>query len=377
MRLDLVCVGNALIDAFASTADEGLASGAGMIAGSAVHLDRRRLGELLDALPGLEAVSGGGAANVAKLAALLGVSTAFQGAVGSDSSGAPDDLGRRFEEELLAAGVVLRTVRSRKPTGACLVLRGPGGGISVAAAPSAALDFGKKDLDLQTLGSARFVVFDGFALPRRDLADAVLERCAAGGVPLAVDLGATGIAAAEGLRLLNLTVAHPIILFMNENEAAALDRALGGPGSADGARGGTAALGNAGAIPRHSSPGLVPATRKLPTFPAILERSRPIGAPIFVVKLAERGAAAYAGGRVISVSTETIVPLDDTGAGDAFLAGFLAARLRDLPLERCLVWGNRTARELLGVFGSAADPAALAGLRAEIEAEARAADVPV
>jgi sugar/nucleoside kinase (ribokinase family) len=62
--------------------------------------------------------------------------------------------------------------------------------------------------------------------------------------------------------------------------------------------------------------------------------------PLVVVKDGACGAYAGAGSRVIHAPAIPVTPVDTTGAGDCFNAGFLAAWLDGLPLEECLRWGN-------------------------------------
>ena len=62
--------------------------------------------------------------------------------------------------------------------------------------------------------------------------------------------------------------------------------------------------------------------------------------PLVVIKDGPRGAFAWAEGRVIHSPAIPVEPLDTTGAGDCFNAGFVAAWLEGQPLEDCLKWGN-------------------------------------
>jgi sugar/nucleoside kinase (ribokinase family) len=63
-------------------------------------------------------------------------------------------------------------------------------------------------------------------------------------------------------------------------------------------------------------------------------------AGLVVAKAGAEGAVAAQGDRLIRASAPSIDPLDTTGAGDAFDAGFLASRLAGDPLERSLAIAN-------------------------------------
>jgi hypothetical protein len=60
---------------------------------------------------------------------------------------------------------------------------------------------------------------------------------------------------------------------------------------------------------------------------------------LVVVKDGANGAVAVENGRVCRAPAIPVTPLDTTGAGDAFDAGFLKAWLDGRPLAECLRWG--------------------------------------
>jgi sugar/nucleoside kinase (ribokinase family) len=53
------------------------------------------------------------------------------------------------------------------------------------------------------------------------------------------------------------------------------------------------------------------------------------------------------------------MPLETTGAGDAFCAAFLSGWIRDKSAAECASLGNKAAREVLYVKGVQPDPNAL------------------
>jgi sugar/nucleoside kinase (ribokinase family) len=59
-----------------------------------------------------------------------------------------------------------------------------------------------------------------------------------------------------------------------------------------------------------------------------------------------------------------VTPVDTTGAGDAYAAGFLAAHTRGLSLPEAARWGSVAAAEVISHFGARpqADLRALVGV---------------
>lgn len=63
-------------------------------------------------------------------------------------------------------------------------------------------------------------------------------------------------------------------------------------------------------------------------------------APRLVIKDGADGAYAWADGTLLHDPAIPVEPLDTTGAGDCFNAGFVRAWLDGRPLQECLRWGN-------------------------------------
>jgi sugar/nucleoside kinase (ribokinase family) len=76
-----------------------------------------------------------------------------------------------------------------------------------------------------------------------------------------------------------------------------------------------------------------------------------------VAKLGKDGAMTLDGGRVVHVPAYPVEPVDTTGAGDSFNAGFLHRWLAGAPLVECLRLGAACgALSTLGLGGTAAQP---------------------
>jgi len=96
-------------------------------------------------------------------------------------------------------------------------------------------------------------------------------------------------------------------------------------------------------------------TRGKKIRPALLQLAKFV--PCVVIKRGSRGAIAAAAGRIVSAPGFEISPLDTTGAGDSFAAGFVHAYLSGADLLQCLLAGNGCgALSALQVGGTAGQP---------------------
>jgi len=96
---------------------------------------------------------------------------------------------------------------------------------------------------------------------------------------------------------------------------------------------------------------LVEIAKKVAEFPkANQKRSR-----IVVITQGSKSTLVYHEGKaeefsIVPIPAEEIV--DTNGAGDAFVGGFMAGLMKELPLERCVNAGHNTAAFILRTSGT-------------------------
>jgi sugar/nucleoside kinase (ribokinase family) len=86
--------------------------------------------------------------------------------------------------------------------------------------------------------------------------------------------------------------------------------------------------------------------------------------PYLVIKDGAHGAHAWMDGRYYLVSAIEVDPIDTTGAGDIFNAGFITAWLQNKLPSECLLWGNIAGGLSLQGYGGYSTAPTLAELQA-------------
>jgi sugar/nucleoside kinase (ribokinase family) len=261
---------------------------------------------------------GGSAANVAAWLAVAGARPGLIGRVGADERGAA------AEAALLASGVeTWLTVDAERPTGTCVVLVAPDGERSMV--PDAGANDGLADSDLpdELLAPDAHLHVAGYALLRdgsREAARSAIARARASGVSVSVDPSSAALLSPAFLD----QVAGAALLLPNAEEAAILT------GECDPER--------AGRLLAERIPEVVVT---LGADGALWTDGRDL------CRVA--AAPANGGGEGGGVRGGVV---DTTGAGDAFAAGLLAARLGGAGPEAALRAGCRLAARAVRTPGA-------------------------
>jgi sugar/nucleoside kinase (ribokinase family) len=236
---------------------------------------------------------GGSAANVAVAAVSCGLDVRFIGRVGSDSIGAA------LVEELRSKGVDPR-VQSKGRTGTIVVLVGPDGERSML--PDRAAATGLTEIGAVDLEDVAWLHVPAYSLVVEPLGSATkqaIDTVRRSGAAISIDASSVAIITEMGVDKFKgmLEELRPDVVLCNADEGAAL-----GVSESKGLR----------------------------------------GVAVAIVKAGRAPAIGYAHGKLMA--SVPALPLNDvrdtTGAGDAFAAGFISARMSSLGLEQAISAGH-------------------------------------
>lgn len=251
---------------------------------------------------------GGSAANTAAWLAEAGAAPVLAGRVGDDARG------REARAALVAAGVDARLAADPdRPTGTCVVIVEPGGERTMLPDPGANDALEPGDLPDELFAAGIHLHVAGYALLRegsRRAASSAIALAGNQGMTVSVDPSSAALLSPAFLEL----ASGAGLLLPNAGEALALT------GESD---------------PERAAQRLA-------------ERFAEV-----VVTLGEGGALWTDGGRLCRAPAEPGADVaDTTGAGDAFAAGLIAARLAGAEPSEALAAGCRLAARAVGVAGA-------------------------
>ena len=311
--LDIVAIGDAIVDVIA-TCDDSFLDAHKLAKGSMQLLTPDQADNLYSAMGPAREISGGSAANSMAGVAALGLDAGFIGQV------ADDQLGDIFAHDMTSLGVRFETppLKDSLPTGRCLILVTPDAQRTMNTCPGASHELTPQRLDEQMIRSASITFLEGYLWgperPRHAMLRAAQIAHEAGRT-VAFTLSESLCIPGRKEGVLGMIDGGMVdILFANEDEAML----LAGAGDVDGA----------------------------------ISKLAPLVSTLVVTRGAAGALAVERGQRVQINAAPVEKVVDTTGAGDLFAAGFLAARCRARPLDRCLQAGAQAAAEVISHFGA-------------------------
>ncbi|HEX8380624.1 MAG TPA: adenosine kinase [Allosphingosinicella sp.] len=312
--LDVLCIGNAIVDVIAAADDDFLAR-EGLDKGSMRLIDAEEATRLYSRMgPGRE-ISGGSAGNTAAGVAMLGGRAGFIGQV------ADDQLGDVYRHDVSSIGVEFTTParpQSEAPTARSLVLVTPDAQRTMNTFLGAAQNLSSEALDEAQLRRAKILYLEGY-LWDPEVPRAAMERAmdivgdAGGSIAFTLSDSFCVERHRDSFNTL-IDSGRLDILFANEAEIVELT----GEAGFDEAVAAAAAR-----------------------------------VKLLVVTRGEQGAVAVEGGERAEVPAEAVERIvDTTGAGDLFAAGFLAGRAQGRSNAESLRMGAIAAAEVISHYGA-------------------------
>ncbi|CAN5400829.1 adenosine kinase [soil metagenome] len=311
--LDVVAIGNAIVDVIARS-DDGFLAEHALTKGGMQLIDAEMAELLYSNMGAAMEISGGSAANTLAGLAALGKACGFIGQVRDDQ------LGQVFGHDIRALGIAFATPprTEEPPTARCLILVTPDAQRTMNTFLGASQFLPAAALDHDLIRSAKVLYLEGYLWdpeePRAALR-AGIDVARAAGRKVAFTLSDTFVIDRYRADFMTLIDAGLIdILFSNEGEIQALTQK-------DGLEAAIVAI--AGKV------------------------------PVLVVTRSEKGALAIVDGVRSEVPAAPVTQIvDTTGAGDLFAAGFLTGLIDELPIADCLALGAASAAEVISHFGA-------------------------
>lgn len=311
-RYDLASYGNGLMDLLAHVEEQTIAE-LGLRKGTMLLVDDAKSRELLVKLAHLKwkKALGGSALNTLRISALLGLSNYFVSMVGDD------DLGREMIRQLDNINIVASLGKSEvSATGSVLSFVTPDGERTMATCLGASKETKRSyKSDVEQVTQAKMFHFTGYALTDADMRKAVLDAVKT--VRKQHTLISFDVADAWVIEQFNEHIKECIryasIVFMNRKEATTLANTV------------------------EEAIALCAQT-----------------ALVVVVKLGKEGCIVHD----TLTKTSSLVagqpedPVDTTGAGDCFAAGFLFGLIKELPYAQCAAIGNLLGAKVVRNMGT-------------------------
>lgn len=308
----IMAIGHILVDGIGKATDAFSARWGKL--SSPAHVPPAFMQELCDFIrdsgngTGVSWTMGGGVAIMAKAAQALGTETEVWASVGRDEHG------RFLARELAETGIGAHLLASEGSTGVFCSFSTESGDKRIIVSPGAARDIRGFEIPEAAFHPGWIFYIDGLLIDDMVWLSTQAKRARKAGMKVAMDISTASNAKVHGKALKEFAQACCDIVFANESEFVA----LGG-----------------------------------------LEAMEPDSGTEWIVKKAGKGASMLRGGVWIDSTVSRMDPVDDTGAGDAFSAGFLTALLRGFDAAQCLRLGNIAAAATLRSRGSGFDSVAM------------------
>lgn len=306
-------IGNALTDILAVLPDETLLKTYHLPKGSMQHVDMETGDKIWQALKplGVKYVAGGSAANTITCTSIFGMPSSFIGKIGDD------ELGLLFKSDQEQYGVNSMLLKSEHSSGRSMVfVSGGNAERTFAVYLGAALDLVPEDLKPDYFEGHDYFHIEGYLVQNQALIRKAVELAHDAGCIISLDMASYNVVESNNAFLHDIIDRYVDIVFANETEAKAFT--------------------------------------KIPDPKKSLEEIS-THCKIAVVKVGKDGSWVRSGDEEYKIPAWPAEPVDATGAGDTYAAGFLYAHSLGMPLKVCGEIGSIIAAKVVEVIGTKID----------------------
>ena len=306
-------IGNALTDILAVLPDETLLKTYHLPKGSMQHVDMETGDKIWQALKplGVKYVAGGSAANTITCTSIFGMPSSFIGKIGDD------ELGLLFKSDQEQYGVKTMLLKSERSSGRSMVfVSGGNAERTFAVYLGAALDLVPEDLKPDYFAGHDYFHIEGYLVQNQALIRKAVELAHEAGCIISLDMASYNVVESNNAFLHDIIDRYVDIVFANETEAKAFTKFSDPKKSLE-------------EISTHCK--------------------------IAVVKVGKDGSWVRSGDEEYQIPAWPAEPVDATGAGDTYAAGFLYAHSLGMPLKVCGEIGSIIAAKVVEVIGTKMD----------------------
>ena len=311
MSLKVYGRGNTLIDIFSNISNKEL-SGLGLHKGTMHLIDPERRMELLDFIKSAKPhySCGGSAPNTLVTLSLFGVLTALAGKIGKDKYGAI------YEEKLGELDIISELKTCESPTGSSIIFITPDSERTMNTYLAANRDFNSEDINPELIAESDYFYFTGYMWDTENQKNAILktiEIAEKNNTKIIFDVADPFAVSRNREDFLGLIKNHAYIAFANGEESRIL-------------------------FDNYDTGECAKSMGKL--------------CPVAVVKNGKHGSYIYTEGELLSVPVKGRAPVDTTGAGDTYAAGFILGLCRGFSLYDSGLLASFLAGEVVQQHGA-------------------------
>jgi sugar/nucleoside kinase (ribokinase family) len=300
-------MGIALVDVLVRIDVDKLLEKFGLPKGSMQLVDKEKSQMIIGALSHLkyDIASGGSAANTINGLANLGLATGYIGKIHEDK------FGEIFRKDMTEKGIVAFLLSGSQDTGIATTLISPDSQRTFGTYLGAAVELAAADIRPEYFDDYDYFHIEGYLVQNHELIETAVKLASRAGLKVSIDLASYNVVEANLEFLKKLVHDYVDIVFANEEESKAFTG--------------------------------LEAEAALEEIAKMCEMA--------IVKVGAKGSLVKAGSDQVSVGAIKANPLDTTGAGDLYAAGFLFGLSNNYSLEKCAQLGGLLGGNVIEVIG--------------------------